>query len=262
MQMLGVRIDNVSMTETLEKIREFLSDGRQHHIVTPNPDFLLKAQKDEEFREILNKSDLSLPDGFGLICASWFLGERLKGRVVGVDLIEKLKTHVIATPPLASGGGSNPVDIGQARDRHAPSELAMTNTKIFLLGGFNGAAEKIALDWPAVVGFSEDADGPELFARIRECQPNILLVALGAPKQEKWIAQNLNKIPSVKVAIGVGSAFNIFSGQIKRAPRIFLALGLEWLWRLFREPRRWRKAWRSVVVFPLMVLKSKKEAPI
>jgi N-acetylglucosaminyldiphosphoundecaprenol N-acetyl-beta-D-mannosaminyltransferase len=84
-----------------------------------------------------------------------------------------------------------------------------------------------------------------------------LLVALGAPKQEKWIAKNLAKVPSVKVAIGVGSAFNLISGQIKRAPKIFQALGLEWLWRFFREPRRWRKIWRSVIIFPLLVIKEK-----
>jgi len=123
------------------------------------------------------------------------------------------------------------------------------------LGGRNGAAEKIAEDWPQIAGFTEKID--EAVNSINRCQPEILLVALGAPKQEKWIAQNLGKIPSVKVAIGVGGAFDLLSGQIKRAPKIFQALGLEWLWRLFREPRRWRKVWRSVVVFPIIVLRQK-----
>ncbi|MBU1102249.1 WecB/TagA/CpsF family glycosyltransferase, partial [Patescibacteria group bacterium] len=222
MRILGVRIDNVTMAEALEKIRGFLNDDQQHQIVTLNPDFLVLAQKDKEFRDILNRADLSVPDGTGLILASWLAGERLKEKVVGIDLIENCKLKIV-------------------------------NLKVFLLGGFNGAAEKIAKDWPAVVGFSEDTEGMELFARIREYQPNLLLVALGAPKQEKWIAQNLAKIPTVKVAIGVGSAFNILSGQIKRAPKIFQALGLEWLWRVFREPHRWRKVWRSVVVFPFLV---------
>ncbi len=244
--LLNVRIDNLTMDEILRRIQGFLNDGKQHYIVTPNPDFLVLAQKDKEFRDILNKADLSVADGVGLIFVSWLMGERLRGRVVGIDLVKKIKSIYNAPqPPLNLRGG-----VGELKIR------------VFLLGGFNGAAEKIAKNWPAVVGFSEDIDSMELFARIREYKPDILLVALGAPKQEKWIAQNLSKIPSVKVAIGVGSAFNILSGQIKRAPKFLRALGLEWLWRLFYEPRRWRKAWRSMVLFPLIVLKSKKETPI
>ncbi len=226
MEILGVRIDNVSMGEALEKIEKFLNDRVQHYIVTPNPDLLIKAQKDEEFRKILNKADLSVADGMGIIFASWLMGQPLKGRVVGVDLVQDLR-------------------------------FKNYDLRIFLLGGFNGAAQKIAQGWPAVVGFSEEVDSAELFARINQCQPNLLLVALGAPKQEKWIAQNLAKIPSVKVAIGVGSAFDLLSNQIKRAPRFFQTLGLEWLWRLFREPRRFKKAWRSAFIFPLMVFRSK-----
>lgn len=226
MEILGVRIDNVSMEGALKKIRGFLTDSHQHYIVTPNPDFILKAQKDREFLEILNKADLSLADGFGLILASRFVGKPIANRIVGVDLIENCKSKI-------------------------------ENLRVFLLGGLSGATEKIARDWPAVVGFSEDVESADLFVQIKQCQPNFLLVALGAPKQEKWIAQNLSKIPSVKVAIGVGSAFNLISGQIKRAPRLLRALGLEWLWRLFREPRRLRKAWRSVIIFPLVFLKEK-----
>jgi N-acetylglucosaminyldiphosphoundecaprenol N-acetyl-beta-D-mannosaminyltransferase len=229
MQLCGVKIDNVSMEEALNKIRDFLNDSRQHYIVTPNPDFLILAQKDKEFKEILNKADLSLPDGIGLVWAARLMGESLKERVAGVDLIENCK-------------------------------LKIEDLRIFLLGGYQGAAEKVAKNWPAAVGFSEEADSIELLARINQCQPNILFAALGAPRQEKWIAKNLSKIPSVKVAIGVGSALNLLSGQIKRAPRIFQALGLEWLWRLFREPRRWRKILRSLIMFPFLVFKSKIKA--
>lgn len=260
MEILGVRLDNVNMEQALQKIQGFLADGRQHYIVTPNPDFIVLAQKDKEFREILNQSDLSVPDGFGLILASWYLGERLKERVAGVELIEKLKnqTIVASAAALERGGAKQPhvfADDYRIAASRLASGLAMSGVKIFLLGGFKGAAESIAKNWPAVAGFTENLD--EAVNLINRCQPDILLVALGPPKQEKWIAQNLAKIPSVKVAIGVGSAFNILSGQIKRAPRIFQALGLEWLWRLFLEPRRWRKVWRSVTIFPFLVLKSK-----
>ncbi len=224
MKILGVRIDNVSMAEAFDKIRDFLGDGRQRYVVTPNPEFLVLARKDGEFRDILNQADLSVADGFGLILASRFLGKPLKERVAGVDLIQNLRFKIY-------------------------------DLRIFLLGGRNGAAEKIAEDWPQVVGFTEKIN--EAVNSINRCQPDILLVALGAPKQEKWITQNLSKISSVKIAIGVGGAFDLISGQIKRAPKIFQALGIEWLWRLFREPRRWKKVWRSVIMFPIMVLRQK-----
>ncbi len=213
------------MGEALGKIRDFLNDGRQHYIVTPNPDFLVLAQKDEEFREILNKADLSVPDGIGLIFASRFLNNPLKERVAGVDLVERLKISPV--------GGE----------------------KVFLLGGKNGAARTIAENWDKVIDFTEKLD--EAVNAINHCQPDILLVALGASKQEKWIAENLHRIPTVKVAIGVGSAFTLISGRIRRSPKLFQALGIEWLWRLFREPWRWKKVWRSVIVFPVMVLKQR-----
>jgi len=93
MYLLGVRIDNLSMQEVLEKIRGFLNDGRQHYIVTPNPEILILAQKDKEFREILNNADLSIADGVGLVRASRMLGEPLKERVTGIDLIPGIMNY-------------------------------------------------------------------------------------------------------------------------------------------------------------------------
>jgi N-acetylglucosaminyldiphosphoundecaprenol N-acetyl-beta-D-mannosaminyltransferase len=231
MQLLGVRIDNITMAEALDKIRDFLNDGRQHYIVTPNSEILVLAQKDEEFRKILNNADLSIPDGAGLIWASRRLGKSLKERVTGTDLINQLKV--------------NPPDGGE-------------KLKVFLLGGRNGVAKKIASDWSAVVGFSEETEDIELFARIRQCQPDILLVALGAPKQEKWITENLTKVPSVKVTIGVGGAFDFLSGKIRRAPVFIQKMGLEWFWRLILQPSRIGRIFNAVVVFPWLILKSRK----
>jgi len=231
MQLLGIRIDNISMNEVLEKIKEFLCDGGQHQIVTINPEFIIRAQKDEEFRKILNDADLAIPDGIGLIWASRMAGEPLKERVAGVDLISGIMNY----------------------------ESGIMN-KVFLLGGRNGVAEKIAAEWPAVVGFSEETDSMELFARTRQCQPDILLVALGAPKQEKWIAENLAKVPSVKLAIGVGGAFDMMAGRIKRAPKFMQKTGLEWLWRLILQPWRIGRIFNAVVIFPLFILREKIKA--
>ncbi len=229
MQLLGIRIDNVSMDEVLQKIEEFLRDGKQHYIVTVNPEFIVLAQKDEEFRKILNGADLAIPDGIGVVWAARFLGERLKERVAGVDLINRFKNY----------------------------DLRFKNKKIFLLGGKNGVAEKIAGQWLGVVGFSEETESMELFARIRQWRPDILLVALGAPKQEKWIMENLSKVPSVKVAIGVGGAFDFLSQKIKRAPVFMQKMGLEWLWRLVLEPKRLPRIFRAVVVFSWLIANKK-----
>ena len=224
--LLGVKIENVTMNETLQKIEGFLMDGRQHYIVTPNPEFLVLAQKNEEFKKILNESDLAIADGIGIVWASRFLGEPLKERVSGVDLIQDLR-------------------------------FKNKDLRAFLLGGRHGVAGKIASQWPAVVGFSEETDSVEVLARIRECQPDILLVALGAPKQEKWIAENLKKLPSVKVAIGVGGAFDMILGRIRRAPRLMQKIGLEWLWRLILEPKRLSRIIKAVIIFPFLVVRSK-----
>ena len=223
MELLGVKIDNFSLIEVLQKIQGFLVDGGQHQIATVNPEFIVLAQKDREFREILNRADLNVADGFGIVLAARLTGKKIM-RVAGVDLIENLR-------------------------------LRLGNNKIFLFGGENGAAEKAARDWPVVIGFSENPENAvEL---INGCQPDILLVALGAPKQEKWITQNLAKIPSVKVAIGVGGAFKFLSGQVRRAPRWLRRIGLEWAWRTIMEPSRIMKVWRSVIVFGWLVIKTR-----
>lgn len=226
MEILGIHVDNLTMSEALQKIQGFLEDRRQHYIVTINPEFIVRAQKDDDFRKILNQANLAIPDGTGIIWASRWLGEPLKERVAGTDLVERIMNR-------ESG----------IRDR------------IFLLGGRGGVAEKIAGQWLKIAGFAEDTENAELFARIRQCQPNILLVALGAPKQEKWIADNLAKVPSVKLAIGVGGAFDFLSQKIKRAPVFMQKIGLEWLWRFMKEPKRLPRIFRATIIFPLLVLR-------
>ena len=227
MYLIGVRIDNVTIEEALEKIRNFLSDGRQHQIVTVNPEFIVRAQKDDEFKRILNEANLVIPDGMGIIWASRILREPLKERVAGVDLIKKFKVQ-------------------------------SSKFKVFLLGGRNGVAEKLAAQWSDVVGFSEDTDNA--LVSINQCQPDILLVALGAPKQEKWISENLKKIPSVKLAIGVGGAFDMMAGKVKRAPKLIQEMGMEWLWRLILQPWRAGRIFNAVIIFTFLILREKIKA--
>ncbi len=224
---LGVKIDNLDENEILEKIEGFLNSSKQSYLTTPNPEFLVQAQEDKEFNKILNQADISIPDGIGLILASLFLGQPIKKRIAGVDLME------LICQKAANQGYS-----------------------VFLLGGKKGIAEKASFK------LKEKYPGLEIdFCQnesvLPKKEPVICFVALGAPKQERWIKNNLNKMPSVKLAMGVGGAFDFISDNIKRAPRGIRKIGLEWLWRLALEPWRGKRIFRAVIVFPYLILKSK-----
>ncbi|MBU4368656.1 WecB/TagA/CpsF family glycosyltransferase, partial [Patescibacteria group bacterium] len=197
------------------------------------------AQKDAEFREIINNADLVVPDGFGLILASKIIHRKngLTERISGIDLIDEIIKNF-------------------GRDY-----------KIFLLGGKESvaklAAEKLKERFPdiKIAGFfsgdAGEAGDSATVSAINQAKPDILFIAFGAPKQEKWIARNLKKIPSVRLAIGVGGAFDIISGKIKRAPRWMRRLGLEWLWRLIQEPRRIGRIYNATIKFIWLVLMKK-----
>lgn len=223
MDILGVKIDKETMASAIGKFENFLKDGRQHYIVTPNPEIIVLAQKDDEFRDILNESDLAIPDGIGIVFASAIIGGRIKERVSGTDLMENI--------------------------------LKKSMGKIFLLGGENGSAKKISERFSNIVGFSENIEGVQ--NEINKSGAEILFVALGAPKQEKWIASNLKKIPCVKVAMGVGGAFDFISRNIMRAPNFLRRIGLEWLWRFFLQPWRIKRICAAAINFPFLVLESK-----
>jgi len=235
-EILGVQIDNLSLQEVLEKVKLFLADKNQHFIVTPNPEFLVAAQKDSRFKEILNYADIAVADGVGLIKAAKFLGQRLQ-RVPGVDL------------------------------SWAICELAeQTGFSVYLLGAKEMVAaqmtEKLLHHLPQlkVVGAESGGeiidpkkDDLDLLARINDAKPKILFVAFGQVKQEKWIFYHLDKLPSVKLAIGVGGTFDYIAGTAKRPPKFIRRMGLEWLYRLIWEPWRWKRILNAVVVFPILV---------
>lgn len=240
---LTVNIDNIDYKKTLKKIEGFISDDKQHYIVTPNPEIILKASKDSEYRAILNNADLSLADGFGVILASIFLGNPIYKRVTGSDLSNKLFAFA-----------------------------AEKKYKIFLLGSMDDSAliakNKLELRYKnieivgATSGFANIKDiKPEenenIINQIKTSGAQILFVGYGAPFQEKWIFENLEKIPCVKVALGIGGVIDFVSGRAVRAPYIFRKLGLEWLWRLFVEPYRAERIFNAVVVFSWNVLKWK-----
>jgi len=211
---LGVGVDNGSKQEVLEKITRLVADGKRHYIVTPNPEFVILAQKDKQFAKILAEADLAVPDGVGLVLASRLLYGRkksLRERVTGVDLM---------------------MEICRVANKRRWS--------VFFLGAGEGVAEKCARKFKeryglAVVGthsgwadrLGDDENRLAIKKKIGLKGCHFIFVAYGAGKQEKWIKRNLAKIP-VKVAVGVGGAFDFLSGEVNRAPEIIRQFGLEW----------------------------------
>lgn len=232
----GVPIDTTSRSAALERCREFLCISALQHIATVNPEFIVAAQKNTAFRDVLQRSDLALCDGAGAqFAARWLYGTKLE-RIPGVDFMVSL------------------------------CELASReNASVFFLGGKNGVAKKTAdvlqerFSGLRVAGWSEDVD----ISKFRQVDISIFFVALGAPKQELWIAQHRKALQAqgVKIVMGVGGAFDFISGNIKRAPQVMRKLGLEWLWRLAMEPGRLRRIFRAVVVFPSVVMRFRLQRP-
>ena len=226
---LGVRADNVNYDQALSLIEGFIESGvlslskggNLHQVVTVNPEFIVAAQSDDDFRNILNASSLSLPDGVGLLWAARFLGHPLQERVTGTDTVQRIAA-------LAAQKGYS----------------------LFLLGAAPGVAvataARLCQIYPGLRIAGTHAGSPaleeedEIVRLIQRAKPDILFVAYGAPQQDKWIARNLERL-GVPVAMGVGGAFDFISGRAKRAPSWLQRVGLEWLHRLLHEPWRWRR---------------------
>lgn len=250
---LGIAFTKGSKKEILEYFwKKVKRSGKSFYIVTPNPEMVMKSREDKEFRDILNKAEIALVDGVGIVWAARFLGISALTRVTGVDFMDRLC--------------------------HDSVEKAAT---IGFLGGRNGVAEKTAKclkeRYPGLrVVFVSDEWGEEGFKKARKISESfgktngldlenkspqtidhidILFVAFGFPKQEKWMSGNLGKVP-VKSMMGVGGAFDYISGDVKRAPEQVRRLGLEWLYRLVQEP--WRaKRMLALPKFVLMVLQAR-----
>lgn len=240
---LGVKIDNLTKPEVLQKISEFLQSEKQHQIVTVNPEFIIAAQHDDEFRAILNKADLSVADGVGIKFAAKKFGQKLKERITGMDLIDEI------------------AKIAEQK-----------NKSIYLLGAKGKVPEKTVIKllekYPGlkIAGYETGYrhawwkfKDEKLVEHIRRSKADILFVAFHFPRQDKWIYHNLPKMPSVKLAMGVGGSFDYISGHIKRAPKWMRDIGLEWLYRLIRQPWRLPRIMTAVVKFSWAVIRAKKE---
>jgi len=240
---LGVEFNRDSENKMLEKIGKMIKDNKQHYIVTPNPEIVMVAQEDKKLRCILNKADLVIPDGIGIIWASQILygiSGKIFKRVAGVDLMEKICC-------LAARRGWSAFFLGARRgvaDKCA-RELRNRYSDLLVAGTYSGRAEP---------KYDEEIR-EEILDLIGEKKIDFLFVAYGGRRQEKWIERNLSKLP-VKIAMGVGGSFDFISGQVKRAPKWIREFGLEWFWRLVCQPWRWRRQ-LALFSFMLAVFKAK-----
>ena len=219
-RILGVRVDNIDMVGAILKVRQFIEEKRFAQIITLNAEILYKAQSDEVLLELIDRAKMVTPDGNGVVWAAKKLGQDLTERVTGIDLMTEVCRHAAAN-----------------------------KWRVFLLGGQPGVAqiaannllhkyEGIEIAGTAHGYFSKHENGEEeVLAAIKEAAPDMLFVALGAPKQDFWIDANKEVLGKL-VAMGVGGSFDVIAGRVKRAPAFWQRLRLEWLWRLLLEPRR------------------------
>ncbi|GCE48596.1 WecB/TagA/CpsF family glycosyltransferase [Thermosporothrix hazakensis] len=235
--LLGVRVDLLSQAETLSRIDQIVALHRNttdipcRQIVTVNTEFIITAQRNPLFRQCINQATLVVPDGMGVVWGTRYKGEPAPERVTGTDTLAALA-------PLCAEKGY----------------------RLYLLGAAPGVAEATARilqqKHPGLIiagtyaGSPAPAEEEDILARIREAKADILCVAYGAPAQELWISRNLSRLP-VAVAMGVGGAYDFLSGRTPRAPKLMQRLGLEWLYRLYRQP--WR-IWRMLAIPRFMVL--------
>jgi N-acetylglucosaminyldiphosphoundecaprenol N-acetyl-beta-D-mannosaminyltransferase len=239
----GVELHEVpSDAQVRERLRAFLDGDRAAQVFTPNPEILLRARRDPGYAEILNGGDLALPDGTGVAIVLSMRERRAVRRWPGVELAATLLRIAAERGDRVAFLGSAPgvAERAIARWRSVAPALDAVAVAPGVLVGHDG------------VGVT-DEDETATIEAIRRAEPAIVLVGLGAPKQERWIARHAGAFPSVRILMGVGGAFDMWAGRFQRAPGVMHRLGLEWAWRLALEPTRLPRIVNAVVVFPLRV---------
>jgi len=233
---LGVPVHRLTFAQALERLATMIALEAQGYVVTANPEIIMRARRDPDYLRILRGAAMVWPDGIGVLWAARLLGHAIPERVTGSDGVPRIAERA-----------------------------AREGWRLYFLGAAPGVAARAAIRlqsrYPGlqVVGAEAGDPGPAydecVRAHINSVKPDIVLVAYGAPKQERWIARNLPHVRT-HVAIGVGGAFDFITGVQRRAPKVVRQVGLEWLWRLALEPRRWRRQ-MALPQFAWLVLKQR-----
>ncbi len=247
--LLGVRVDRITQRQAIERIDELVVQHQEspttspcQQVVTVNTEFVMMAQYNTVFRTIINHAALVVADGIGIVWGTQYIGRPTPERVTGTDTLVELAK-------LCANKGY----------------------RLYLLGAAPGVAEEAAIRLQMLApglqiagtyaGSPSPAEEDAIIERVRRAKADILCVAFGAPAQEIWIARNLSRLP-IGVAMGVGGAYDFLSGRQLRAPRTMQRLGLEWLYRLYREPWRWRRMLAIPRFMLLVALKGRKGSEI
>ena len=229
-RLLGLELASLSERDAKKRVAAMLKTQRNAKIFTPNPDMLWQVRRDPSLGRLLGSADLLLPDGVGLTIAARLRGTPLKARLTGIDTAEWILRYA-----------------------------AKTGLSVFLLGGKSGVAERAAKNLRARFpdlricgthhGYFDktpnSAENGAVLKKIAQAKPDILFVCFGFPAQERWIAENCHKLPTLRLSMGLGGSLDVWSGNLRRAPRVFQRTGTEWLWRALRQPRRVRALLRG-----------------
>lgn len=236
-EILGVNVNSLTMAQAVEAVQQFIAEKKVALVATANAEMLMRSTQDEELKDILNQADLVVPDGAGTVWAAGHLGEPMPERVAGFDLAQELMREAPARGDRIYFFGSAP---GVADKAKAKAEELYPGIQV--VGTRNG--------------FFTEADEPGIIAEIKDARPDILLAALGVPKQEKWLKKHMQEL-QVPVSIGVGGTLDVMAGVMERAPLWMQKAKLEWLFRGLKQPSR---AGRLLALpkFVLKVVASKK----
>jgi len=235
-EILGVRVDDATYADLMDRVDAFVSSGEPHHIITVNVEMLVAARDDPAFASVLEGGDLNVADSVGVMLAARLLGRPLRERVTGADGIHRLAAH-------SARKGYRPYLLGAAPEvaELAAESLKAANPGLEVAGVYAGSPRA--------------SDEDDIIQRVRAANPDLLLVAYGVPAEEKWIARNRLRL-GVPVMMGVGGAFDFAAGVTTRAPDWMRRLGLEWLHRLVKEPWRWRRQ-LALPRFSVLVIRQK-----
>lgn len=231
MRLFDINISDASREETLTQVSYFLAEQKFHRIATVNPEFLVLAEKHPEFKETLLAADLCIADGFGVVLAGWLQGKKVT-RFPGADLLYEILT-------IAERDGYSVFLAIRQDGLSSYEEIRVALLKIF---------PKLV-----IVGADVDAESRDN-SLLKALHSVLFLCNFGAPSQELFL-ENLRNVPSdVRLALGVGGAFDFLTGKVKRAPSCLRRSGFEWLWRFILQPRRFKRIWTAVVIFPWCVV--------
>ncbi len=243
----GVRVDNLSKDSILKKIEGFLVSERFHQIATVNPEFLLEARKNERFHNILNRCELTVSDGIGLTIAFWKQGIKMKDRYPGIDLMwdileqanrNNYKIFLVAR----KDGLSTWKETATAVKRKYPQlEIGGTNIDIINLND--------------VISNHESVIGSAIADEVHIAHPDLVFCNFGAPEQEYFLNSLRDaKIDSIRVVMGIGGSFDYITGKVARAPLWMQKSGLEWLYRLIKQPQRIVRIFKAIIIFPIIII--------